>query len=146
LDGVLAVPPVDEYDELDAARTPVLEDCVEGSPSRTPRKHDVVDEDDIPVGHVDVVRWGRRGIETGPIIPKGRHVEIVGLNFRLFHGADLLRHGAGDRDAASLNAKELDRVGPSVSFDDLVGQTSERAPDSLGRHDACATHLGLAGI
>lgn len=140
LNWILPVAPVDEDHELNGAWASILENGVERGPSSTAGKEYIIDEDDIPVGDLDVIGGVRRRVEFRPVVAEGSYVERMGPKRCLVNGIDFISEDVRYGDTASLNPKKFDRSSPPISFDNLVGQASEGALHPSRRHDERTGH------
>ena len=95
LDGVLAVPPIDEHYQLNGPRPAVLEHGVEGRAGRPAGKEHVVDQNGVAVGDVHVVGRRGRGLDLGVVVAEGRDVQVVRRKGRVLNRIDLVGERPG---------------------------------------------------
>jgi hypothetical protein len=148
---------VGEHRELDAGRSPVVEQGVDRRAHRTPREQDVVDEHHRAPVELEIEVRGvddglRPGLAARQIVAVERDVDVAERHLGPGELADERVQAAGEDRTAGVDADQSDGVRPRVLLDDLVRDPHQRAaylvaiehdPLRVGCHHAPLP--GLAG-
>src|SRR5512145_1440658 len=128
-DGHLAVPAIDQDRELDHARTPQIDERVEGRAHRPPREEHVVDEDDRLVldRERDVGAADHGGAPHVEVVPVEGDIEGAHGDGGAVDAADLGGEALGEGDAAGAQADEREIRRARVLLEDLVRDAGEGA-------------------
>src|SRR5215471_8896511 len=114
---------IDEHEELNAARTPVVEQSVERCARCASRIEHIVDQDDVLVLDVELHLLGAYFgpmPDSGKVVPIERDVERADGDGSLFNPTQDLSQALSQRHAAALDADQTEIVGAVVLLDDLM--------------------------
>src|SRR4029453_14683953 len=139
LDRQLAMPAIDEHDQMDRLGTPEVDQRIERSANRPAGIEHVVDEQDHAI--VEIERDVRAPHErlrphrlTHQIVAVERDGEGAGRHRAAGDLEQLPGDAAGDRHAALADADEREVLDPEIALDDLVRDAGQRARQSIAVH------------
>lgn len=136
-DGQFAVASVDEHSELNAARTAVVEERVEGGANGTAGVEDIVAEDNITTFHVAAKSTGGDDgahIGGGEVVTIELDIEGPGFDGALFDVGDQFAEALGERSPAALDADQGQVFAAVAFFDNFVGEAHQGALNLGGGH------------
>ena len=134
---------VDQHRQLDAGRTPEVDDGIHGGPHRAPCVEDIVDQDDfLPFDRKGDLRGfdHRLGAHLGPVVPVERDVHLADQYIGALESADVLAQALGQEDTAGVDPHQ-GHVVALVRFQNFVGHALENAVDPHRIQDLfCFSH------
>ena len=137
--------PIDEDRELDALRTPVVEQRVDRGAHGPAREQDVVDEHDRSLLEVEVEM---RGVDDGlgaglarlEVVAVEGDVEVAERHLRAAQLADQGVKAGGQDGAAGVDPDQRDTLIAGVLLDDLVRDPHQGAAQIVAVEDDLLAH------
>src|SRR5262249_44988124 len=140
LDGQFAVAAVDQYTELNAPGTPMVEQSIHGGTNGAPGIKNVIHKDHILFPDFHTQRSGflndRAAAHGGKVIAVQGNVEGANGDRLLLNLVNQLSQPLGQGNATALDSDQRQILDSVVLFHDLVGQPDQGTFDLRGGHDA----------
>jgi len=130
---------VDEDEELDGLRPSHLEEALHGGPDGPAREEDIVDEQDVLLGRleIDLRLLDHAAHLCGrDVVPVNGDVQDADGHFDALHFLDDPGDPLADVYAAGPDADDDQVLQVAVALNDLGGHPVEAPPDLAGVHDS----------
>ncbi len=123
---------IDENDQLNRAGTTIVYDSVERRTGGSPRKQDIVNQNDVSPGHIRLDLRSIHTVSRRPIVPIGGDVQFIRMQPDRLILCDSGGQDLGQSRPFLPYPDNLERRCPLVPLDDFVSDPVQNAIDSLG--------------